>query len=146
MLSAPRGTGLNDRSQRSACPKLSLIALAAVLLAPAAGAQLPQYDGEIHGGVKTCVGAPCHGHTSATNEVVRLNEGRIWRRDDLHSRAYDVLFNARSVRMAKNLGLEQPAHQAKVCLDCHADHVARDKRGRQFTLEEGIGCGFRGRI
>lgn len=140
MLSAPRGSGLIHRSLRSAGPKLPLLILAAALWAPAAGAQLPQYDGEVHGGVKTCVGAPCHGHTAATQEVVRLNEGRVWRRDDLHSRAYDVLFNARSVRMAKNLGLDQPAHQAKVCLDCHADYVARDKRGRQFTLEEGVGC------
>jgi hypothetical protein len=101
---------------------------------------LPQNDANTHEGVQSCVGAPCHGHRSQQSERVWLNEGTLWRIEDVHSKAYNVLFNERSKRIAKNLGLAQPAHESRVCLDCHADSVPADRRGRRFTLDEGIGC------
>ena len=121
---------------------VGLGSLLAASAAPAANAQtLPQRDGETHGGVKTCAGGPCHGHASPTRKKrVFLDEATIWRRDDLHARAYDVLRNERSVRIAKNLGLAEKAHEAKLCLDCHADNVPANLRGKQFRLDEGVGC------
>ena len=110
--------------------------------APAQEWTLPQNDGNVHEGVKSCVGAPCHGNKSRQGGRVWLNEGSIWRTEDLHSRAFDVLYNKRSQRMAKNLGLEEPAHEAKLCLDCHADFVpdrlgyttkGRNEVGHYFT-------------
>ena len=119
----------------------SLLAFAFVAAAaPAKQWTLPQNDANTHEGVKSCVGAPCHGHKSKQGGRVWLNEGSIWRTEDLHSRAFDVLYNKRSKRMAKNLGLEKPAHESKLCLDCHADFVPAARRGRRFTLGEGIGC------
>jgi len=109
-------------------------------MAFAGGADLPLIDDSIHNGPKTCVGAPCHGHKSPQDEAVWLNEGSTWRREDLHSRAYDVLLNKRSRKIAANLGLPVPAHEAKICLDCHSDNVAPQYRGEQFKLSEGVGC------
>jgi hypothetical protein len=44
------------------------------------------------------------------------------------------------VKIAKNLGLKQPAHQAPLCLDCHADYPPAEKRGEKFSMDDGIGC------
>jgi len=65
----------------------------------------------------------------------------IWSRVDKHSsKAYQVLFNERSQRIAKNLGLKQPAHQAKICLDCHAENPPPEWRGERFKVGDAIGC------
>ena len=32
------------------------------------------------------------------------------------------------------------AHEAKICLDCHSDNVPEASRGKDFRLEDGIGC------
>lgn len=126
---------------------VSILRCAALIWSVAVGAaafaeraELPLLGSSVHNGPKTCVGAPCHGHKSPQDEAVWLNEGNIWRREDLHSRAYDVLLNKRSQRIAANLGLPVPAHEAKICLDCHSDNVAPEHRGEQFKLSEGIGC------
>ena len=37
------------------------------------------------------------------------------------------------------MGLDN-AHEAKVCLDCHADNVAHEKSGNRFQINYGIGC------
>jgi hypothetical protein len=124
------------------CALLGLCGLGIASAPTVARAQaLPQQDGETHGGVKTCAGGPCHGHAGPTSKKrVFLDEASIWRRHDLHARAYDVLLNERSVRIAKNLGLAEKAHEAKLCLDCHADNVPANLRGKQFRLDEGVGC------
>jgi len=41
--------------------------------------------------------------------------------------------------MAAYLGLEN-AHEARVCLDCHADNVPEALRGKKFRISDGIGC------
>src|SRR5207248_5499529 len=55
---------------------------------------------------------------------------------DPHARAYRVLFNAESRRMAEYLDLGGPAHKAGLCLKCHAV----DGAGEQAAAE-GVGCG-----
>ena len=75
-----------------------------------ASSELPLFDSRVHNGSKTCVGAPCHGHESPQDEAVWLNERNISSREDLHTRAYDVLLNKRSQRSAARLGLPEPAH------------------------------------
>jgi len=37
------------------------------------------------------------------------------------------------------MGLKN-AHEAEICLDCHADNVAVGKRGSRFQIEDGVGC------
>jgi hypothetical protein len=114
-----------------------------VLMALASGeatAQLPSKGPDIHLGVTSCGGSTCHGATQPVRgSQVLQNEYLIWQRQDKHAKAYAVLLEPRSQRIARNLGLPN-AHEAKVCLDCHADNVAENLRGRQFQLSDGVGC------
>jgi hypothetical protein len=47
--------------------------------------------------------------------------------------------NKTSKKIAANLGIGK-AHEAKICLDCHADNVPKNKRGRVFQISDGVGC------
>ncbi|MBH67375.1 MAG: hypothetical protein CMM58_03390 [Rhodospirillaceae bacterium] len=101
---------------------------------------LPQNGKDIHLGVTSCAGSTCHGATSPwKGSNVLQNEYITWERHDPHAKAYSVLLNEVSLQMAKNLGIAK-AHEAKICLDCHADNVPENKRGRVFQLSDGVGC------
>jgi hypothetical protein len=120
-----------------------LIALA-LLLGIAAGntlAQpLPEEGRDIHEGVASCATSVCHGKVSPDPTAnVWLNEYRIWLRQDYHSRAYRTLQTAQSQAIAAKLGLPS-AQGAKICLDCHADNVPAEARGRRFQISDGVGC------
>jgi len=96
-------------------------------------------DGQ-HLGVASCAGSTCHGATTPTADTnVQLNEYVTWVRRDKHAKAYEVLLSDTSKRIARNLGIGE-AHTAKMCLDCHADNPAADKRSPNFQISEGIGC------
>lgn len=94
---------------------------------------------DIHLGVKSCGSSGCHGQVAAASSPVLLNEYVTWQKYDTHATAYKVLLEPRSRRIARNLGLEN-AHEAKICLDCHADNVPEERRGPQFVLADGVGC------
>ena len=51
-----------------------------------------------------------------------------------------MLLNDRSRRIAANLGLKQPAHEAKICVDCHGHNPPADRRGERFKASDGISC------
>lgn len=124
--------------------KTSVAALAAGLFAliagATAGAELPQYAPDKHLGVASCASSQCHGAVKTYEDSdIRRNEYRTWSREDAHSNAYAVLKSKVSKRMAARLGLKN-AHEAKICLDCHADNVPKSKRGRKFQLSDGVGC------
>jgi hypothetical protein len=70
---------------------------------------------------------------------VLQNEYVTWTRYDKHAGAYNVLLNEDSQRIAKNLGLPN-AHEADLCLDCHADNVPVAQRGVEFDITDGVGC------
>lgn len=121
--------------------KLTALALLLGLAGTAALAQpLPEEGRDIHEGVASCATSVCHGKVSADPAAnVWLNEYRIWLRQDYHSRAYRTLQSAQSQAIAAKLGLPS-AHAAKICLDCHADNVATEARGRRFQVSDGVGC------
>lgn len=101
---------------------------------------LPIVDKDVHMGVATCAGSTCHGAVQAwPNSNILQNEYITWTRQDKHAKAYQVLLNERSRRIAKNLGLEA-AHKADVCLDCHADNVPQARRHATFQISDGVGC------
>jgi hypothetical protein len=117
-----------------------------MLVAAATGASaaetptLPQQGGGDHLGVATCAGSTCHGSAEPLDAApVLQNEYLTWHRRDAHARAYETLHSDRSERIARQLGLG-PAHEADTCLDCHADNVPEDRRGRGFQIADGIGC------
>lgn len=97
--------------------------------------------GDRHLGVASCAGSNCHGATRPyLSSSVEQNEYTIWNREDPHSRAYLVLMNDRSKKIASNLGLQKPANESKICLDCHADNVPKELRGKRFDVTDGVGC------
>ncbi|MFN3259327.1 MAG: multiheme c-type cytochrome [Pikeienuella sp.] len=111
----------------------AILFLALAWLAPPAVAQ------DVHLGVKSCGSSGCHGQVASSSTNVLLNEYVTWQKYDAHATAYKVLLEPRSQRIAANLGLPN-AHEAKICLDCHADNVPEEKRGPQFVLADGVGC------
>lgn len=88
-------------------------------------------------GVAGCTAASCHGGKSLVG-----GEATAWlTRDTAHRRAFDVLFNETSVRMAKQLGLKA-AHTEARCLACHSTAAAHPSavKGERFAVEFGVGC------
>jgi hypothetical protein len=111
-------------------------------VAPAPPAQAAPTKPPFHDGVVTCAGSTCHGAVSPSppaQSSVNQNEYLIWQQKDLHAKAYKSLTNERSKRIAKNLGLKDPT-QEKICLDCHADNIPVEQRGKRFQLDDGVGC------
>ena len=117
-----------------------------MLFAPLAATQsraqlLPYQSPHQTLGTVTCASSLCHGSVKLWKDsAVLQNEYLTWSRTDKHARAYNVLLNERSKRIAKNLGLKQPAHEAKICLDCHAHVIPEERRGERFTITDGITC------
>ena len=103
---------------------------------------VPQYSKDKHRGVGSCSNSTCHGSIQPWKKSnILQNEYITWTKEDNHSRkAYSVLTNKLSRRIARNLGLKKPAHEAKICLDCHADNVPVDLRGERFDIADGVGC------
>ncbi|MBL4773322.1 MAG: hypothetical protein JKX98_06900, partial [Alcanivoracaceae bacterium] len=103
-------------------------------------APLPQFSQEKHMGVATCSNGICHGKSvEDTSENVMMTEYRTWLSEDDHAGAYKTLMKPSSKKIANKLGLKS-AHTAKICLDCHADNVAKEKRGKKFQITDGVGC------
>lgn len=126
-----------------ACVSVAFAFAASALLGPAevaAQSKVPGIADDIHLGVASCAGSTCHGSVEPfAKSTVLQNEYVTWQREDRHAKAYEVLLNDRSKRIARNLGLAD-AHTADVCLDCHADNVPADKRGATFQITDGVGC------
>ena len=91
-------------------------------------------------GVSSCGTVSCHGGPKAGNHDVQSFAFTIWMNDDPHSRAYEVLHEPRSQRMARLLGLGE-AHRARECLACHS--MQNESRGPlpPEVLADGVGCG-----
>ena len=92
-------------------------------------------------GVASCVNSGCHGSTEALSATrILQNEYYTWLNNDRHAQAYNVLFNQRSARIAKNMRLRSRAEEAKLCLDCHTTNVAQAQVAGTIDIEDGIQC------
>lgn len=106
------------------------------------GLALPAYAKDKHLGAVSCSGSTCHEASKKTRlpaSPVTQNEYTTWNDKDDHSKAYSHLKNKLSKEIARNLGLKN-AHQAKICLDCHADNVPKAQRGKRFKISDGVSC------
>ena len=127
--------GMSKMNRR---PFTLLVALLGVT--GAAAAELPANDAHRHMGVATCAASQCHGSAVPRDGTgVPQNEYVTWTQADPHSKAYTLLLEEPSRRIAARLGIG-PAHEADVCLDCHADNVPAARRGEKFRIEDGVGC------
>ena len=101
---------------------------------------LPFTEDTAHLGVASCAGSSCHGALEPwQNSTVAQKEFITWEEKDPHSSAYQTLLNEDSKRIAFNLGLPN-AHEADICLDCHADNVPVERRAKGFQISDGVGC------
>ncbi|MCB2029948.1 MAG: hypothetical protein KDH18_15455 [Rhodoferax sp.] len=94
-------------------------------------------------GVVTCASSLCHGSIAGWDgSPVLQNEYIVWSRLDKHARAYALLLNEKSRAIASRLNLPEPAHQSRVCLDCHAHHPAASapRPAPAHAVADGIGC------
>jgi hypothetical protein len=119
---------------------VATLATVLALLGVSALAQtLPDKSADKTLGVITCASSLCHGSIASWNgSPVNQNEVVVWSRLDKHARAYSVLLNDKSKRIAVKLGLLKPAHQSKVCLDCHAHNPIH--AASEHQVSDGVAC------
>jgi hypothetical protein len=111
------------------------------MLVQADNIALPDQSTDKHLGVASCASSTCHGSLRPKNNTrVLQNEFVTWSRQDPHSRSMQTLRSEESQQIATNLGLDEPAHEAKICMDCHLENPSKKAQGRRFTLRDGIGC------
>jgi hypothetical protein len=118
-------------------------ALGALFLlgARTASGPLPYQSPDRTEGTVACASTVCHGSLTPWKQSnVLQNEYVTWTRLDKHAQAYAVLQNAQSKKIAKNLGLEKPASQSALCLDCHSHNVPKKNRSDRFVLTDGVTC------
>jgi hypothetical protein len=121
------------------------------IVASSATAALPQAKVLAHG-IAGCSAQACHGAPEPLDPDREISKSPFafthWINNDKHADAYRNLFNDRSIRMAKNLGIKA-AHEDARCLACHTipATVYSDQWG-QVALDDhtvklrrdGIGC------
>lgn len=102
---------------------------------------LPYRSADRTEGTVACASTVCHGSLTPWKESgVLQNEYVTWTRLDKHAQAWTVLTNEQSKKIAKNLGLERPASESALCLDCHAHNVPKKNRSERFVLSDGVTC------
>lgn len=93
-------------------------------------------------GVGGCAAANCHGGDGQHGPLGA--EYSIWIQDDVHAKAFSVLYNEESKLMAKLMHLDKPAHEAPLCLNCHAPQndapFDEDVVSSYSELLDGVGC------
>ena len=92
-------------------------------------------------GVAGCASSSCHAVTASPG--ARRGEYGTWSDADKHARAFQILYDERSLRIVRNLdpGHWRPATETALCLKCHASHdgvTAGAEPG--FALADGVGC------
>lgn len=130
--------GLFDRLRRQLAALLVLCAAGSAI-----GQTLPDQAPAQTLGVVTCASSLCHGSIAGWDgSPVRQNEYIVWSRLDKHARAYALLHNDKSRSIAAKLELPEPAHQSRVCLDCHAHHPAEPapRPAPAHSVADGISC------
>ncbi len=121
--------------------RISAMAFCAFAGLPVLAQPLPYQSQHQTLGNVTCASSLCHGAIKLWKDSpVLQNEYVTWSRTDKHTRAYNVLLNTRSQKIAKNLGLKQPAHEAKICLDCHSHNIPAERHGERYKPQDGIVC------
>jgi hypothetical protein len=92
-------------------------------------------------GVASCANSGCHGSTHPLNSTrILQNEYYTWLSKGRHAAAYNVLFSARSARIAKNMRVSGKANEASVCLDCHSTNVPKNLVSGRIDREDGVQC------
>ena len=83
-----------------------------------------------------CKSSSCHGGAGP-----KRSQYITWSLKDYHTKAYAVLLNSRSERMAESLGIA-PAQSSARCTSCHSpmQSVAPSRLTRTAPPDEGVSC------
>ncbi len=136
------GTQRTWRAGRMPLRAAPAVASLALLLLMVRAQELPPApdSGPVALGALSCASKGCHGNDwPVSNGRVLQNEYRTWKIQDRHARAFKVLLNDRSKRIARNLRIGEP-HKASLCLDCHAYNPAPVDPVSSFDASEGVSC------
>lgn len=96
----------------------------------------------VFAGTASCSGRSCHGGFEPSGARIRQDEYTEWLTHDKHANAFQVLFNERSERIARNLGDNIEAYEDHRCLACHVTPYA-SVGGLAHVRDEtmfGVGC------
>ncbi|HYI12446.1 MAG TPA: multiheme c-type cytochrome [Thermoanaerobaculia bacterium] len=92
-------------------------------------------------GVASCATSGCHGSTQPLNATrVLQNEYYTWLDRDRHAKTYNILFNAASARIAKNMRLKGKPYEENLCLDCHTTNLPAAVVTGTVDREDGVQC------
>ena len=98
-------------------------------------------------GVASCTSSGCHNQDSGRSTYARGSEYAVWSAHDPHSRAFQVLFDARSLQIQKNLVHAVPPNAATtpdknlLCIRCHVDpHADSVAEAAPVWFGDGVGC------
>jgi Cytochrome c554 and c-prime len=119
------------------CLWFGSIYLLSVGLLGAAGQEITgPIRGEQFVGAAGCKSSSCHGGAGE-----KRNQFMTWTQQDFHARAYAVLLNARSTRMAETLRLGQ-AQASPRCTVCHSPFQAVEPAALTSSarVDEGVSC------
>ena len=87
----------------------------------------------------SCSTSSCHGGPRDGLADVQSFAATVWSDRDPHARAYEALFQPRSVRMARLLGIPA-AHESHRCLVCHSVQDASPEPLPELVLADGVAC------
>jgi hypothetical protein len=94
-------------------------------------------------GMTSCAASGCHGSPAPVeNASILMNEYDSWLHAPAptHARAYEVLLNPLSRRIAASLRLSQPAEKSTICLDCHTMNVPSSLHEGNVEIADGVQC------
>ena len=146
LLGAAAVAGLASINQTTAAAEpagrfLALNAAAAKAGTEVTSEDIPDMAGRFVG-VGGCAATNCHGGDGQHGPLGA--EYSIWIQDDVHAKAFSVLYNEESKLMAELMHLDKPAHEAPLCLNCHAPQndapFDADVVSNYSELLDGVGC------
>lgn len=92
-------------------------------------------------GAGSCSASACHGANVVHGPIG--GEFTTWATRDTHARAYEVLFDARSAQIQRNLQVKTLAHEDARCLRCHVTPDYDDRSppsAAPFFKTDGVSC------
>jgi hypothetical protein len=115
---------------------ICIVALSFALLLPAKEPRQVQENIGTFVGSLGCKSSSCHGGAGP-----KRSQYFTWSQKDFHTKAYAVLLNARSQRIAESLGVS-PAETSARCTVCHSpfQSVASGRLGPEAHPDEGVSC------
>lgn len=94
-------------------------------------------------GAGSCASSNCHGSAEPRNREgidINQNEFSIWFARDKHRNSFNVLLNAESKQIGRDLGLAETPDKSAKCLVCHTSYVPVALWGNEFDFSDGVSC------